>query len=172
MIQKQTQKHTGWLYSADTRAFPIEETLRHAGYSVHSHSHGIPAVRAFVSHPYNLIILDLKAPPGLREVDFKDKNELDDLIDLNDLISKVMRGSNGSVEYWRLGLHFLETIKLVGPNQDIPIYVLSPYKAEGDEEFPDARKVSMTSGATEYFDATSETAYIRLLDVVRTQLRR
>ena len=30
----------------------------------------------------------------------------------------------------------------------------------------------MTSGATEYFDATSETAYIRLLDVVRTQLRR
>src|SRR3989338_423080 len=166
MIQKQTQKHTGWLYSADTRAFPIEETLRHAGYSVHSHSHGIPAVRAFVSHPYNLIILDLKAPPGLREVDFKDKNELDDLIDLNDLISKVMRGSNGSVEYWRLGLHFLETIKLVGPNQDIPIYVLSPYKSLRDSDFPKARKNSISAGATEYFDANSAKSYARLLEAL------
>ncbi len=166
-----TQKHIGWLHSFDTRHFPLEEILRREGHKVHSHSHGIPAIRSFVSHPYDLIILDLKAPPGRRDVEFKDKHPLDDLINIDPLISTVMHGSNGTVEYWRLGLHFLQTITVVGPNQDTPIYVFSPYKAVRDSNFRKARKTSINAGATDYFDANNTQAYARLLETVRDKLR-
>lgn len=166
-----TRKHVGLLYSADTRHFSLEETLRSENCTVHSHSHGIPAIRSFVSHPYDLLIYDLKAPPGLKGVQFKDTHPLDHIINIEPLISKVMKETNGRVEYWRLGIHFLETIRIVGPNKNTPIYVFSPYKSMKDSDFPKARKTSIESGATEYFDATSTKAYARLLDAVRTVLR-
>ena len=143
------------------------------GIEIERFRHLIPALRAFDTKRYDVIILNPVVAPGLvAEQQNKGMVYAPGQYDNDPRIKEIMeeyQGRNKNPDYWKLAMYTIEVAKRsTSPNARTPILVVGFYNEEGDALFPNAEQTARAAGAIDYYNLGRRERYEQMIkDIIR-----